>query len=1264
MSQLAFYACFALVPAELAELEDRARQEETRGEPARAVECWKQALVKAVELARTDERGFLSAVAEAYAHKLALAVVTTGRSGEVGSLVEGLSRLAKDRDLCARLAKMAMDFHLRSGRPNKAQKLSSELGFVTGWKLIGPFDNERSRGFDVAYEPETLPPEFSKAVPGKKRPVRWRQNPVTPPDGLLDLAAVFTPSEQALAYALSYVHSDRDLDASARLATDDGFKLWVNDALVGENRALRPATFDQDVIPLRLVKGWNKILLKVTQEKVGWEFSFRLTLPDGRKLSGIRFDASEPRETPASPPATDLKIKAGGAVRLKEFLSSPPEDAGKEDLARVWYYLGVILRARHAHGVMEHPDREAFARATELDPENPYYFHELSTVSVDWSLMRSELDENGMRVALERAAALDPSFARASCDLGSYYLRSFLNTAKAFEFTRSALASSPEYEAGKLLRAEVYEARGWDGLALAEMKETEASSPSLNAKLRLARALEEGGRFAEAHQLYAAALRMDMTSRAASGGVVTTAKALGRLHVALKELERRAAYDPYDYNAHVERAKLCEAKDDYAGATRELKLARKIRPDDHEILFLLGRCLDWVGKREEARSSWEEAEKLHPNYVELNRYLDFLGRPEPPEEAFKADADELIERERSLAPPPGVSAVRILDERLDKVNADGTSSRQYRLLVRILKSRAARAYRTHTVNFVSGEQDVRIEHARVHRPDGTVEEAAVAPESSRSTAYGTWLARTVVLPALHEGDIVDFKYRIDDTMQSFFGDYYGTMRQFRWAEPTRVARYVLVVPEGKHVSIHSTEEELKPEVRRLDDGRSLYVWEKKDAPRLDTEPWMPSSRALAPQVHVSTFADWKAFGRWYWHLIRHTQQTSPELEETVRRLTEGCETDVERIRRLYSFVTTDVTYVAWEFGVHGFKPYRASKVFKQRFGDCKDKSILLKTMLGVLGIESHPALLRATFRRSEEDLSLPIIGHFNHCILYVPPAEGRGEMWLDGTSDRTGLDEDPVTNAGALSAVITPEGAEVKRIPEVAARENAIEDAIVGRLDPDGSLSFSCETRAKGWVSSVFRRYYGLKEPEARSQALGRLLSEKFAGAEISMAVFGDLADISQPLFYRYHAELPMFAKRSAEGGLSFSPLGSMYRGAFGGVWQLAFPKAFAPVYASMDRRKTGLELVAPWRYSCKAAYDLPDGFVAKRVPGDMRVENEFGLVSRVTKREGRKLVVETELELRVRRVAPSDYPAFRSFCLVADRAELERFELAPEAGR
>jgi transglutaminase-like putative cysteine protease len=43
---------------------------------------------------------------------------------------------------------------------------------------------------------------------------------------------------------------------------------------------------------------------------------------------------------------------------------------------------------------------------------------------------------------------------------------------------------------------------------------------------------------------------------------------------------------------------------------------------------------------------------------------------------------------------------------------------------------------------------------------------------------------------------------------------------------------------------------------------------------------------------------------------------------------------------MYGFVVTNTRYVALEFGIHGYKPYRVDRVLARRFGDCKDKASL------------------------------------------------------------------------------------------------------------------------------------------------------------------------------------------------------------------------------------------------------------------------------------------------------------------------------------
>ena len=42
---------------------------------------------------------------------------------------------------------------------------------------------------------------------------------------------------------------------------------------------------------MKLAQGWNTLLLKVTQNNLGWGFCVRLAAPDGGRLPGIRVEA-------------------------------------------------------------------------------------------------------------------------------------------------------------------------------------------------------------------------------------------------------------------------------------------------------------------------------------------------------------------------------------------------------------------------------------------------------------------------------------------------------------------------------------------------------------------------------------------------------------------------------------------------------------------------------------------------------------------------------------------------------------------------------------------------------------------------------------------------------------------------------------------------------------------------------------------------------------------------------------------------------------
>jgi len=150
--------------------------------------------------------------------------------------------------------------------------------FVRNWWVVGPFSNEDGKGFDIAYPPEEEL-DFTKEYEGVGgQRVSWRQMK-TKETGYLDLNKAIRPNDDVVAYAACFVYAGREGEYTALLGSDDGCKMWVNGSLVWENDVKRPAKPDEDVVPVKLCKGWNTVLIKVVEGKGDWGLYLRIADP-------------------------------------------------------------------------------------------------------------------------------------------------------------------------------------------------------------------------------------------------------------------------------------------------------------------------------------------------------------------------------------------------------------------------------------------------------------------------------------------------------------------------------------------------------------------------------------------------------------------------------------------------------------------------------------------------------------------------------------------------------------------------------------------------------------------------------------------------------------------------------------------------------------------------------------------------------------------------------------------------------------------------
>jgi hypothetical protein len=227
-----------------------------------------------------------------------------GRRPAASVLYQQALAFARDADQIEALTKPLGDL----GRP---VNLVHQLGFITKWKVIGPFDNTAGAGFNKPFPPE-LERDFGAEYDGKEGKVRWKDYASDHPMGMVDFNKACAPLKEVAGYAFTEFHADAPRAAEIRLGSKNGWKVWFNDEfLFGRDEYHRGAELDQYRLPVQLRPGRNTLLVKVTQNEqkedwtVEWEYQLRITDPSGRVIRSAPapagLHAASAPQTPSHP---------------------------------------------------------------------------------------------------------------------------------------------------------------------------------------------------------------------------------------------------------------------------------------------------------------------------------------------------------------------------------------------------------------------------------------------------------------------------------------------------------------------------------------------------------------------------------------------------------------------------------------------------------------------------------------------------------------------------------------------------------------------------------------------------------------------------------------------------------------------------------------------------------------------------------------------------------------------------------------------------
>jgi hypothetical protein len=502
------------------------------------------------------------------------------------------------------------------------------------------------------------------------------------------------------------------------------------------------------------------------------------------------------------------------------------------------------------------------------------------------------------------------------------------------------------------------------------------------------------------------------------------------------------------------------------------------------------------------------------------------------------------------------------------------------------------------------------------------------------------------IPAPDPGNIIGYEYEVEE--QPF---WLQDIWHFQETDPVRESHFSLQLPPGwEYKASWLSYSEVKPTER----GGNLSQWVVSDIKGIRHEPDMPPLSGVAGQMIVSffppggtsrknEFANWQDMGLWYGNLINGRMDASEPIKQQVSGLTAGMTTQLQKMQAIGGFLQHDIRYVEIQLGIGGWQPHAAPDVFSHRYGDCKDKATLMRTMLREIGVTSYHVVINT--KRGSVTRDSPAHNGFNHVILAIRLPDDVLDPSLIAVTQHPRLGRilffDPTNElmpfgqiGGYLQAnyglLVTPEGGELLELPQQPSAMNSVQRSGKLTLDANGMLKGDVkEVRLGDRASSERWQLRTVTKTEDRIKPIENLLAGSLSSFQIVRASLINLDRTDQPFGFNYSFESDNYAK-SAGNLLLVRPrvLGSKSWG----------------VLETKEARRFPIEFEGPSRDTDSFDIALPPGYEVDKLPPPTDADFSFGSYHSKTEASGNVLHYTRAVEIKELSVPVSKMDELKKF--------------------
>ena len=605
----------------------------------------------------------------------------------------------------------------------------------------------------------------------------------------------------------------------------------------------------------------------------------------------------------------------------------------------------------------------------------------------------------------------------------------------------------------------------------------------------------------------------------------------------------------------------------------------------------------------------------------------------PPVTLLNPDVEHIITNAPDASDYPDADTLVLFNHFSHDVLPTGQSRYTTHQVVKIFTERGIQRYGDLAIPYQPTAQNIGVNIARTITADGTILQPpaeafndVTPPGLLSQNLYSDAMWKVISMVGLAPGVCIEYKVTLEDKVPGgrtwITGGY-----NFQATEATLETSFALQMPKAWPLQweIANDPNPQIPVISHTENDTVIYIWRYGETPALTLEESMPHINDIVPRLRYSSIENWDNVYTWYKDLAKGRYAPDTNIEAKVQQLTNDLTTEAAKIRAIYHFVTTNIRYVGIELGQSAYQPSPATEVFQMQYGDCKDKTTLLISMLDLVSIKAYPVLVSVA-PHERIDTTLPALSQFNHMIAAIPTSPNT-YMWLDPTSTTCSYGDLPYNTQGRTGFLISETHGKFVEIPVYPSESNRLVSTTELTLGNDGSVQGTLYIQTGGQYNLNTRWAYQQIHPSALKSTLATELSQQFPGIQVAWSDMSDLSDLNVPVTINLGFHVENYGTWVGDDMLLPLPIDEF--------------ASYAETFAN-EQRTYSLDLGYPMQIEKTIRIQVPDGWTAT-LPKDIHYTVENAELTRQYRQVGNVITYQLVFTLKNHILPAAVYSAARS---------------------